>query len=392
LRLFFGQRADAPDLLKMDYSVPGSERVVRLAAMGDMMLARGVASRFRTKPEAFTMAEISSVLGTHDLVFANLECPVSVSGRPDPIQDPHVTFRAHPDALAILKGLGVTVVSLANNHMLDYGPDALGATIENLDRAGIRHAGAGRDYAEANTPVCLDIHGVRVAILAHVFIYSASTRMARGRRAGVSDHRPAAIGAQIRALRRAGYVVIVSLHWGLEYSFFPVPYQMRQARRLVEYGASLILGHGPHYPQGMEAYRSGRIVYSLGNFVFDEPQPYANRGYIYSASIDSNRSLAGETLFPFRIVDCVPRLSTGLEHDRLIRAIDGLGRGYHRKRPPFWRRISNRYCSDLINRVVRSRSARFLSLVPLSFFWDVGLANLLRKLTLANLRTLVRAL
>ena len=79
-------------------------------------------------------------------------------------------------------------------------------------------------------------------------------------------------------------------HWGYEYSFYPLPYQMRSARQMIDAGASVILGHGPHYPQGIERYRDGRIVYSLGNFIFDEPHKYANRSFVFGVEIDGSGS------------------------------------------------------------------------------------------------------
>jgi poly-gamma-glutamate capsule biosynthesis protein CapA/YwtB (metallophosphatase superfamily) len=174
--------------------------VVRIAAMGDTMLGRRVGERFRVRPADFAMPAIAEFLRAHDIVFLNLECPVSANGRPDPIQRPNVTFRAEPATLQILKDLGTTVVSLGNNHMLDYGPEALCDTLQHLDDAGIRHVGAGRNYQEANKPLCLEFGRTRIAFLSHVFIYSASTRMATQQDAGVSDHRIGALGFGVRVL------------------------------------------------------------------------------------------------------------------------------------------------------------------------------------------------
>ena len=109
----------------------------RLAAMGDVMLARDVGRHFAAAPEDFRMDDVRSALKGFDLVCLNLENPIGTRGSPDPVQDPHVTFRAGPETLDILQGLGVTLVSLGNNHMLDYGAASLIETLELLDGAGI---------------------------------------------------------------------------------------------------------------------------------------------------------------------------------------------------------------------------------------------------------------
>ena len=363
---------------------------IRIAAMGDVMLDRAVGEHFRRRPEDFDMADIRALLAPCDLVLANLETTVSTRGTPDPRQDPHVAFRSHPDTLRVLKNLGVDAVSLANNHLLDWGAEALADTLANLDAAGIAHAGAGRDYEEANRPLLLERAGLPLALLSHVFIYSASTRRATRRRAGVADHRIGRILKRIRRLRREGRIVIVTLHWGMEYSFYPLPYQARQARRMIDAGASLVLGHGPHYPQGIERHGHGRIVYSTGNFIFDEPYRYARRSFIYTAALDAGGRVVEDEVHPVLLPDHVPHLAQGEAAARLRRQIHCLGAGYGRKSRRFWKRINSEYFTDIAGRVVRMRSPKFLFLPPLSFYLDIGLGNLLRKLRLRTVLNLVR--
>jgi len=365
---------------------------IRIAAMGDAMLGRNVGARYLAQPSDFVMADIRSVVEGHDIVFVNLECPVSSRGRPDPIQKPNVTFCAAPETLGVLQGVGVNVVSIANNHALDYGEEALTDTLRHLDNGGIRRGGAGRNYDEANAPVLLEINGIRVAILCHVFIYSASTRRATKQRAGVADHRLGKILRKIRSLRSKGYLVIVSVHWGLEYSFHPVPYQCRQAREMIEAGASLILGHGPHYPQGFETYKGGRIVWSLGNFLFDEPYRYSNRSFIYSAALpaSSPERVVDERVIPIEIVNGVPRVLSGPPGDRLRRGLRALSAGYQLDSRKVQRRTSARYFSDIINRVFSMKSMRFLLIPPLGFYRDVGITGMIQKVRMRNLLSIAR--
>jgi poly-gamma-glutamate capsule biosynthesis protein CapA/YwtB (metallophosphatase superfamily) len=355
--------------------------VVRLAAVGDVMLARDVGRHFADAPGDFTTGGVHDLLRGFDIVCANLENPVGTSGRPCPGQDPNVTFRAHPDTLDVLVSMGVKVVSLGNNHMLDYGEPALRETLEHLDWRGIGWVGAGRSYEEANRPLCLDVAGRRLAFLSHAFIYSVNTRMATRTRPGIVD--------QIRTLARAGHQVVVMMHWGYEYSFYPVPYQMRAARRMVDAGATLVLGHGPHYPQGIESYRGRPIVYSLGNFVFDEPHKYANRSFVYGAEIDAAGTVRRQDIVPVHIRRHVPMRVEGAEARRLSALIDALSARYARQDRRFWRSVSASYLTDLCGRVLRNRSLKYLLVPPVSFYRDVGVAGILRKLKPSTLLTLL---
>lgn len=361
-----------------------------IAAMGDIMLARTVGERFLASPADFGMEDISGLISGHDLVFANLENPASAKGTPHAIQDPNVTFCAHPDSLQVLKNLGVTAVSLANNHMLDYGEEALLDTIVCLNQMKIHHFGAGRCYQEANQPALLECNGVPVAIVGTVMMYSASTLRAKQNSPGVADHRLSKILAAIKKLRADGYHVLVSVHWGQEYTFYPIPYQMRQARQMIDAGASLILGHGPHYPQGIETYKNGQIVYSLGNFVFDEPFKYANYGFVFSAGITASGEVVDSRVRPVEIQQGVPSLVDGHLGKRIERVIVYLGSTYPAKDKNFWKSISNWYFRDIIRRVTKMGSFKFLLLPPLSFYSEIGLSNLFKKLSLTNLLWILR--
>lgn len=364
---------------------------VRLAAVGDIMMARDVGRHHDEAPADFVMPGIREVLRGVDVACANLENPVAIGGQPDAVQDPQVTFRAAPHTLDVIKSLGINVVSLGNNHMLDYGEAALLETLDRLDSAGIKRVGAGRNYREANTPLLVDSNGRRLAFLSYAFIYSANTRMATGRRAGISDHRLGRILPRIRELSAAGYDVIVMLHWGFEYRFFPLPYQMRQARQMIEEGACLILGHGPHYPQGIEAYRERDIVYSLGNFIFDEPHKFANRSFIYGTVIDESGQLRDRRVMPVHLRRHVPHLVEGRDQQRLEALITTLGARYHKAGVGFWQQLSAAYLTDICGRVVRSRSLKYLRVPPLSFYRDVGPAAILKKIKPATILSVSRS-
>ena len=359
---------------------PPATRRLRVSALGDVMLARDVGAHHARTPGDFAMRDIRAFLAGSDLVIANLENPVATSGTPDPAQDPHVTFRAAPETLNVLKDIGVNVVALGNNHVLDYGEAALIETLANLDAAGIRHVGAGRNYEEANAPLLLDVRGRRVAVLSHAFIYSVNTRMATRTRSGVADHRIDRILPRIRGLAGRGYDVLVTLHWGFEYRLYPLPYQMRQARQMIDAGARMVLGHGPHYPQGIETYAGRDIVYSLGNFIFDEPYRCAQRSFIYDAEIDEHGNALNRRIAPVHLPNHVPHMLEGTDAERVQALIASLGSRYRRASRAFWRGHSAAYLTELGGRVIRNRSLKYLRVPPIAFYRDVGTAGMLRNI------------
>lgn len=356
------------------------------------MLAREVGRHYRTSPADFDMPDIQPILRGADLVLANLENPIATGGRPDPVQNPQVTFRAAPATLDVLRGIGVHAVSLGNNHMLDYGDAALVETLGHLDAAGIKRVGAGRNYEEANAPLLLERRGRQVAVLSYGFVYSVNTRMATRTRAGIADHRMSRILPRIRRLAATGYDVIVTAHWGFEYRFFPLPYQMRQARRMIDEGARLVLGHGPHYPQGIERYDHRDIVYSLGNFIFDEPYKFAKRSFIYAAEINEAGDTQSRHVVPVHLSHHVPHVVGGAEARSLEGLVAILGIRYERTGAAFWRKHSAAYLTELGGRVVRGRSLKYLRVPPPSLYRDVGPTAIVRMLRPANLVRALRSL
>ncbi len=361
-----------------------------IALMGDIMLDREVGQRFQSEPDAFAFTDIRSLLEPYDIVFANLENPVATSGSPHPIQDPNVCFCARPDTLPILKRLGIDTVSIGNNHLLDYGESALVETTEHLDTHGIHWAGAGRNYDEANRPIILTVNSHKVAILSHVFVYSASTERATERTPGLADYRIRRILKHIKRLKRDGHHVLISLHWGIEYQFYPLPYQMKWARRMIDAGASLIVGHGPHYPQGIEDYNGGKIIYSLGNFIFDEPYKYTRRSFIYGVTLSTRGRPIKADIYPVHLEQALPRIVTGRAAERIVNLVNDLSRRYPRVDRAFWRRINNIWFSDIVWRVQKMKSWKFVFLPPLSFYFSLGIKNYLRKMLPGRLKIWIK--
>jgi poly-gamma-glutamate synthesis protein (capsule biosynthesis protein) len=182
------------------------------------------------------------------------------------------SFRFEPvGTMNSLKFAGFDVVSLANNHIWDWGKDALSDTAFHLDEAGIGHVGAGRDAVEANRPFIAELGGTSIAIFGYTTLYPKSLQ-AGADYPGISSFDVSSTISQVQNLKSEGgaHLAIVSLHWGTEYVTSSDAIQQGIARRLIDGGVDLVIGHHPHVAQEVEQYGGGYIVYSLGNFVFDQ--------------------------------------------------------------------------------------------------------------------------
>lgn len=167
----------------------------------------------------------------------------------------------------VLREIGAVAVDLANNHMLDWGPDGLSRLIENLDGHGIVHFGAGGTLAEAAALKVVEEAGRRVGLLG--FGWSVEGCVEAGpSRAGVAPMSAPLVLDLVKRSRPVVDFLAVSFHWGYEYELLPLPAHRELAWQTVDSGADLVIGHHPHVVQASETYRGKRIHYSLGNFYF----------------------------------------------------------------------------------------------------------------------------
>jgi poly-gamma-glutamate capsule biosynthesis protein CapA/YwtB (metallophosphatase superfamily) len=236
----------------------------RLQAVGDISFEGPLAE----EPSFECFEGIADILSRADVVVGNLECALTKA----PTGGAPGKCKLHGDIgwARMLKRAGMDVLSLANNHLMDYGKEGLLSTIEALRNAGLRHVGAGANRHEACAPLLLEVAGRRVAFLARSAVVVSSPSYAGENVPGVASLEPDDTVAAIRASRSQADIVVVLIHWGIEEYSYPSPTQRELARRLVDAGADVILGHHPHVLQGIEHCGSGVVAYSLGNFLFNE--------------------------------------------------------------------------------------------------------------------------
>src|SRR5215216_3203706 len=230
----------------------GVSGVLRLALAGDTMLGRSVADAIAAGRETLLDPDVVAIAATADLFVVNLECCISERGAPWPDAGKPFFFRAPPRAAELLAAWGVDAVTLANNHALDYGRDALADTFAHLQAAGVAWAGAGADEREARAPRRLTAGERRIAIVAatdHPADFAATPD-----RAGVAyaDLRRAVPDwlTDALALARPGDAALCFVHWGPNMVAAPVEEVRRAARVLTGAGATLVAGHSAHIPHG----------------------------------------------------------------------------------------------------------------------------------------------
>jgi poly-gamma-glutamate capsule biosynthesis protein CapA/YwtB (metallophosphatase superfamily) len=297
---------------------------IRLALAGDTMLGRAVAVRLAADPgHSLLAADLAAIARETDLFILNLECCISNRGERVRAPDQGFFFRAPPVAAERLAEMGVTCVTLANNHVLDFGPDALLDTLTHLQSAGISAVGAGPDEAAARTPVVLPGGGARVRVVAaadHPSDYAAAPDRPGIAFADLHHH---GIPAWLRECSAPGPdadVVIVSPHWGPNMRARPVAHVRRAAAALEEAGATLVAGHSAHVPQGP----SGRTLFDLGDFIDDYAVHSLLRndlGLLWLITLDAAGPLRIEGV-PVKLEFAHTRLASDVESTLLLALLE----------------------------------------------------------------------
>ena len=253
-------------------SPPDLSSPVNLLVVGDINLGRKVGQEILKGDNNYAFEYLDERLSQYDITFGNLESQLVDLGGETQSPTNEYRFAGPPAGADGLKEAGFDIVSIANNHMWDYGRDALFSTIDNLDRAGVKHVGASEDTATIYQPVIITAQQQKVA-------FFAATALLNGyEKSGAADYVAWAdadkLVPAIEQVKNSVDWVIVSLHWGAEYADHPSAAQVTLAHKLIDAGANVLIGSHSHVPQGMEEYKGGLIFYSLGNFAFWQPFSY----------------------------------------------------------------------------------------------------------------------
>jgi poly-gamma-glutamate synthesis protein (capsule biosynthesis protein) len=290
-------------------SQPAAEPSLRFIAVGDIMLGRGVGMRLRKNggyESAFS--GVSSILRQGDVVFANLESPLTNSTHGLDSKR-KIVLKGKPEAVGALTSAGINLVSIANNHMMDYYETGLFDTMSVLSANHILFAGGGKDIEEARKPAILEKNGLKIGMVASSdmaeLVFAGEPYLkyaAEKKKSGILPRKYETIREDIQKLRSQVDLVVVSLHWGVEDSFKVTQEQKDFARKLIDDGADIILGHHPHQFQGIEVYKGKPILYSMGNFLFDQNEAENMESFIVDMHY-KGRELTGLSAIPVRILD-----------------------------------------------------------------------------------------
>ncbi len=261
-------------------------RPVTIAITGDIMLARSITSRILATNDRYPFNDTADYLAGFDLTVGNLECVVSTLGAPTPGKQ--YTFEATPHGFDRLVAAGFDIVSLSNNHSGDYGKDAFSDMLAKLPTNNITPLGGGANLAAAHTPVIKRVHATTVGFLAYCEI-SPNSFAATATTPGHAWLDPTLMQADIKALRPQVDFLIVFTHWGIEYQLTESSHQQAMAHMAVDAGADFVVGAHPHVIQPSETYHGKPIVYSLGNFVFDEMWGDAAVGQMLALTVQGSQ-------------------------------------------------------------------------------------------------------
>ncbi|MBZ5644903.1 MAG: CapA family protein [Acidobacteriia bacterium] len=314
---------------------------LQLLLVGDCMLGRLVNEVLESAPPERPWGDTLPILHGADWRLCNLECVISDRGAPWSAYPKAFHFRSSAKNIAVLTTAGMNAVSLANNHVLDYGYDALIEMLRILDHAGIVHSGAGHNYEEASRVATSKVSGRKLGLLA--FTDNEPGWEASADRSGVfyvptdlTDSRAKKLLELIRESRDVVDVLIVSAHWGSNWGYRPPHEHVLFAHALMDAGADIIFGHSSHVFRGIEFYKDRPILYGAGDFVddyaIDKVEPN-DQSFIYVMEM-AGRIARGVRMYPTLIRGCHASLAEGVYALSITQKMVDLCAEYHT--PTHW--------------------------------------------------------
>lgn len=250
--------------------------------LGDFAPCRGF-EEYILEKKSFVWDGIKDDILKSDISFVNLETPLTTGSKPIKKSGPNI--KAHPDCIRPIADAGFSVVGLANNHILDFGEQGLEETLGVCQKAGLATCGAGKSLPEAQQPLVIEKGGIKIGFIA---VAEHEFSIAEKDRAGAAPLDPIDNSLLIENLRKDVDLLFVTIHGGNEYFSYPRPGLRKICRFYVDKGADAVICHHAHVPGAYEVYKNKPIVYSLGNLIFDHPNPPEgwNQGYAFRLEYD----------------------------------------------------------------------------------------------------------
>lgn len=272
-----------------------SNSVVQLFCLGDLMLHSRYDEIASHNGTDFVFEKVSPVLKQSDILFGNLEAVLSPEGEAVPGK---LCLRGEGHYLQALKKHNFSILSLANNHTFDFGLSAYADMESQLDSLGIVAVGAGQNLDTSRQLKIIERDGIRFGFLAYSSRTTNGSAYADEESPGVAPLDVDLVVEDVLRYQSEVDHLIVSLHWGVEYAEYPTPDQMKIGHRIIDAGASLIIGHHPHIIQGYEKYKDGVILYSLGNFCDSDLEWHgADKSYRSKLKVADRESILAQVRF-----------------------------------------------------------------------------------------------
>lgn len=268
---------------------------------GDVMLSRTVGQKMeKYRDYTWPFKKIAELLSKADITIINLESPLTYSGKYF-VPSGSFSFNADPKSLRGLTLAGIDLAALANNHFGNQGLNGMRDTFKLLQENGIAFVGAGKNLAEARQPALIEKNGTTFSFLNYG--YPEDLYVANSSTAGIANMDITEMEKDVALAKQKSEVVIVMMHAGIEYVNQPNDQQKKFARKAIDAGADLVIGHHPHWVQITEIYQGKPILYSLGNLVFDQMWSTETQQGALAKIIFQNNSISSIEIIPIRIRD-----------------------------------------------------------------------------------------
>lgn len=285
--VFFAEEKSENILKEKDNLDLEKKSAITIVAVGDILLTREVFERSKKAGSViYPFLETAHFLEDADFTFGNLETTV-FEGKKQPADS--LRFRSNPEMLLGLNFAGFDLVSIANNHIFNFGEEGIIKTTENLDKYKIDYCGAGQNSERASMPLVYEVKNVKIAWLCYNDTdVVPDSSFALEDKAGSWEMKIENLENDLKKLEGKSDLIFVSIHSGSEYSSRPNKRQKDFARSAIDLGVNVVIGHHPHVLQPMEFYKDGLIFYSLGNFVFDQEAKITKESVILKLTIETS--------------------------------------------------------------------------------------------------------
>lgn len=280
------------------------DKPISLSFGGDVMMDSYFADYIRTHGVDYSWADVTPLFKQSDISVVNLE--TSVSDRGKTYKPDGYGFRSQPFTLEGLVNANIDLVSLANNHTYDFGKTAFLDTLSHLDSYGIAYCGGGKNIEEATSVKIIERNGLKVGFLGFSEIIPSKQFLAEEDKPGIAsliENDYEQVFKEVHTAKEVCDLLIVMLHWGIEYSDTPANYQISLAHQIIDYGADALIGHHPHVLQGIEIYKEKPILYSIGNFLFLKKNDQAGKTALFKLNFNVDQ-FEGGTFYPVHIKHC----------------------------------------------------------------------------------------